>query len=204
MLRSLVAFALIGGLLTVTPGPDSLLVLRTALVEGRRTAMVTSAGIVLGLLSWGLAAAFGVTALLQASTVVFAVLRWAGGAYLVWLGVGLLREARRRDPAATGSSRSGGGGFRRGLLTNLANPKIGVFYLTFLPQFVPPGEPVLATTMLLTLVHVAEGLTWFCLLTWLARRAAGLVRSRRVGRGLDASSGAVFVGLGAHLALAGR
>ena len=201
MLRSLLAFAAIGALLTVTPGPDSLLVLRTALLEGRRGAMVTAAGICLGLLSWGLAAALGVTALLRASSAAFTALRWVGAAYLVWLGIGMLR---RGSPPEDSAAPRPAAGFRRGLLTNLANPKIGVFYLTFLPQFVPAGAPVLATTMLLTAVHVAEGLSWFVLITALATRVAEVFRRPRVGRWLDRTAGTAFLGLGAHLALSRR
>ncbi len=211
LFRSLLTFALVGALLTVTPGPDSLLVLRTALVDGRRSAMVTAAGICLGLLTWGLAAALGVTALLQASTTAFTVLRWVGGAYLVWLGIGMFRQrghpvptpddGQPERPPARGHATAG---FRRGLLTNFANPKIGVFYLTFLPQFVPAGEPVLATTMLLTAVHVAEGLAWFVLISSLAVRVSSAFRRPRVNTWLDILSGTAFVGLGAHLALSRR
>lgn len=171
MISAVLGFAVVAGLLTMTPGIDTALVLRASVTRGTSAAYATVLGISVGVLAWGVAAAVGITALLTASQLAYDALRLAGAAYLLWLGARLLWASRR------GAASDGGRGmppdpdhespwvsFRRGLVTNLLNPKIGVFYLAVLPQFLPPGEPVLAAGIALALVHVVEGLIWFSLL----------------------------------------
>ena len=144
VLQALVAFSLAAGLLTITPGLDTALVLRTAAVEGPRRAAMAGAGICLGTLVWGGAVAIGLGALLATSALAFTALKWAGAAYLVWLGARLILKPRDRFDVEAAGVPAGAGPwawFRRGLLTNLLNPKVGVFYVSFLPQFVPQGVP---------------------------------------------------------------
>ncbi|MEP6698001.1 MAG: LysE family translocator [Pseudonocardiales bacterium] len=202
-----VAFALVAALLTVAPGVDSLLVLRTAVVAGGRIALLAGLGVLTGLLLWAVAAGVGLAALLAASQSAYDVLRVAGSGYLAFLGVRVIarsvrdRSARSDLPAKApvGSGRA----YTQGLLTNLLNPKIGVFYITLLPQFVIPGHPVLLVTLGLAFVHIAEGAVWFALVSWSAVRIGAVLRRRRAGRVLDAVTGAVFFGFAARLALEG-
>jgi threonine/homoserine/homoserine lactone efflux protein len=136
MLRALLAFAAFAAVVTITPGLDTMLVVRTAAVSGRRAAFASAGGIMLGCLAWAVASALGITALLAASRVGYEVLRWAGVAYLCFLGVRTLWRHRRpatSEAAGPRPERSAGRAFRVGLTTNLLNPKVGVFYLSVLP-----------------------------------------------------------------------
>jgi len=210
--QALLAFSAAAGLLTMTPGLDTTLVLRTAAVEGPRHAMSAGVGICLGCLAWGLAASAGAGALLAASTIAYDALRVVGACYLIFLGATLL--FRRHTPVSlTAAARPhadlepdpglvAGHWFRRGLLTNLLNPKVGVFYVSFLPQFVPPGVPVRSFSMLLAAIHATEGLLWFSLLTVATARLAGWLGRPGIARALDRVTGVVFVGFG--LALVAR
>lgn len=202
--QSLLAFALAGGLLTVTPGVDTLLVLRTATVEGRRAAALAALGIGVGCFVWGAAVALGMGALFAAAPLLFHAVRWAGAAYLAWIGIGLLVRPRTA-PAIEGGSGTGGAAWlwcRRGLVTNLLNPKVGIFYLSFLPQFVPAGHAPAPFIALLAALHGLMGLAWFAaLITATAPLGRALARPA-VARWMDRGCGALFVGLGAKLALA--
>ncbi|HSZ52262.1 MAG TPA: LysE family transporter, partial [Caulobacteraceae bacterium] len=124
--QSLIAFVLAAGLVTVTPGLDTALVLRAAASEGRKPGAWAAVGVGAGCLIWGGAVALGLTALLAASTAAYALLRWAGAAYLLYLGVQLLLKPRSALQIEAAPS-AAGHPFRRGLLTNLLNPKVGVF-----------------------------------------------------------------------------
>jgi threonine/homoserine/homoserine lactone efflux protein len=167
VLVPLLAFTAAAALLTITPGADTAMVLRTSTADGPRAGAAAASGICLGLLVWGVGAAFGLTALLAASALAFTALKWLGAAYLVYLGVRLLLRPRSTMAPGGGvaTGRAGGlGAFRRGLLTNLLNPKVGVFYISFLPQFIPHGVNVAAFSLLLAGVHVMLSLIWLCLL----------------------------------------
>lgn len=200
---ALIAYLAAAGLLTITPGLDTAMVLRTAAVEGRRRAALASLGIATGCLAWGLAVALGLGVLLAASRAAYTALKWAGAAYLVWLGVNLVLRPRARFDLSAPAAR-GGNWWARGLLTNLLNPKVGAFYVSFLPQFVPAGAPTAPFILLLAAIHVFMGLAW-CgglilattpLQRWLERAA--------VVRWLDRLTSAVFIGFGARLALERR
>jgi threonine/homoserine/homoserine lactone efflux protein len=209
---AIASFAVVAGLLTIVPGLDTALVLRSAATRGRTHAFATALGISTGALAWGAAAACGATALLTVSHGAYTALRIAGAIYLLWMGVGMLRALRgeqvlavRRDPQTMRLS----GSYLRGLTTNLLNPKIGVFYTAMLPQFIPEGAPHLATGLLLALVHDIEGMAWFALLILGAHQIGALLRrlrlSRRaVRRSMDAVTGTVLIGFGLELALSER
>ena len=196
--QSLLAFTAAAALLTVTPGLDTALVLRTA-AEGPRRAFAAALGICLGCLAWGAIAAVGLGMLLQASELAYLALKWIGAAYLVYLGLRLILLPRR--PAEVEAPWRNGSWFLRGLLTNLLNPKVGAFYVSFLPQFIPAGANVPMTTLLLAGIHAALGLLWFLLLIAATRPLAAALRRPRVVRLLDRTTGGVFLLFGARLAL---
>jgi RhtB (resistance to homoserine/threonine) family protein len=198
-----VAYLLAAALLTVTPGADMAVVTKVALRSGRRAAVAASLGICTGLLAWGAASAVGLAALVRTSPTAFTVLKYAGAAYLVALGAQALWHSRRAAEAPP-ETRTTRGAFRDGLLSNLLNPKIAVFYTAFLPQFVRPGQPVLATTLLLALVHGVMGLAWLTTYAHLVTRAGDLLRRPRARRVLDRVTGVALVGLGTRLAVARR
>lgn len=156
---------------------------------------------------WGAGAAVGVSALVTMSSVAYSVLKLGGAAYLVFLGVRLLRTAWRGlalpedDVEQDPPSESGWSSWRRGALTNLANPKIGAFYVAVLPQFIPDGASPLGMGLLLALVHDVEGMLWFTALILGATRVRRLLRTRRATRAIDGGTGAVLVGVGLQLGL---
>jgi RhtB (resistance to homoserine/threonine) family protein len=187
-------------LLTITPGADMAMVARSVLSGGRRDAFATTLGISAGCLVWAVASALGIAAVLAASQTAYDALRLVGAAYLVWLGLQSLHAAwRGAEPEARPTERRSSP-FRQGLLTNLFNPKIAVFYSTFLPQFIGPGDPALLISMLLAGVHIALGVLWLSLYAWLLDRAVTAFKRARVRRALDALTGTVLVGLGLRLA----
>jgi len=199
MLRALLAFAAFAAIVTITPGLDTMLVVRTAAVSGRRAALAAASGIMLGCLAWAAASALGITALLTASQVGYDVLRWTGAAYLCYLGVRALRRPSTVEPAGPVAARSVGRAFRVGLTTNLLNPKIGVFYLSVLPQFLPHGVAPLVASLAMAIVHDIEGLIWFVALVLLVDRSARLLARPAVRRRLDQLTGLVFIGFAARL-----
>jgi threonine/homoserine/homoserine lactone efflux protein len=190
-------------LLTLTPGLDTALILRTAAVEGPKRATLAAVGIVSGCLVWGAAVAVGLGALLAASHLAFTALKWAGAAYLVWLGVNLIAKPRSGFDLAAGAPSPDGdfAWMRRGLLTNLLNPKIGVFYISFLPQFLPAGVQPAPFIFLLAAIHATLGLTWFACMIAATRPIAGALKKAGVVRWLDRLTGGVFLGFGLRLAL---
>ena len=258
MVTSLLAFAAFAALLTITPGVDTLLVLRTSAAGGRGAGIAAATGIGLGCLAWATAGAIGVTAVLAASQLAFDVLRLAGAAYLCWLGARALWSVRRRrsalpspndaaspkgaaspkdpasltDPASSSDSASSSDpvasssgvpgapassessatnhpgerwsrwrALRAGLTTNLLNPKVGVFYLSVLPQFLPTGLPPLAGSLALAMIHVIEGLLWLSLLAVLVTQARSWLTRPAVRRRFEQVTGAVLLALGLRLAI---
>jgi threonine/homoserine/homoserine lactone efflux protein len=200
--QALLSFTLTGGLLTITPGLDTALVLRTAAVEGRKQAMLAGMGICSGCLLWGAAASFGLSALLAVSGFAYKMLRIVGAIYLGYLGIKLfIRAFSSTSPSSTaetgvqvGRSTHHSLWLKRGLLTNLLNPKVGVFYLSFLPQFIPAGIQVWS------FIHATEGLLWFLLLTNATELISGWLRQRSVIIALDSTMGAIFIAFGLKLA----
>jgi threonine/homoserine/homoserine lactone efflux protein len=204
-LGAIASFAVVVGLLTLTPGLDTALILRTSLLSGRRPAWGVVLGIQIGTLVWGALTAAGISALLAASQFAYDVVRWAGAVYLVWMGARMLWESRAGDGAVTARPEQlEGGGFlpalRRGLLTNLLNPKMGVFYVAVLPQFMPDGAPHVAMGMLLASVHVCEGMLWSALLIGFTGFLRDWLRKPAVKRGLDRLTGTIVIAFGLRLA----
>ncbi|MFE4970592.1 LysE family translocator [Kitasatospora sp. NPDC056651] len=202
MTTALWSFALVVGLLTLTPGLDTALVLRTSALGRRSQAWGVVLGIQTGTLIWGTLTSAGVTALLTASQVAYDILRWAGAAYLVWMGIGMLRDRGGRAAAEEEPEEGGfAQGWRRGTLTNLLNPKVGVFYVAVLPQFIPAGAPHFAAGVALTCVHVVEGVLWSTVLVGFAQALRGWLRRPAARRLMDRVTGTVVVGFGLKLAL---
>ena len=188
--QALAAYLVAAGLLTVTPGLDTALILRTAAVEGSRRAALAAVGIISGCLIWGAAVALGLGALLAAAPLAFTVLKWAGCAYLVWLGLNLILRPRDRFEIASGAPSQ--------------DPKVGVFYISFLPQFLPAGVAPASFIFLLALIHAGLGLAWSAVLIGATRPIGGFLRRAVVVRWLDRITGGVFLGFGLRLALSRR
>jgi threonine/homoserine/homoserine lactone efflux protein len=204
------AFVLISILLAVTPGPDTALVTRNALIGGRRAGAFTILGIALGLLAWTLAASLGLAALLRASEPAFVALKLVGAAYLVYLGAQALwaaargtgprvvvgeQTARRLPPRVA---------FRQGLLTNLGNPKIAIFFTSFLPQFASSDQASFFALLLLALTFCAIGLGWLTVYNLAVAKAGAVLRRPAVRRAVEGLTGAVLIAFGARLATEGR
>jgi threonine/homoserine/homoserine lactone efflux protein len=189
------AFAGVIGLAAASPGPDFAVVVRRSVVAGRWHGMLAAAGV---------AAAMGVAALLAASAVAFTVVKLAGAAYLLWLGVTALLAARRGgtgpdQPATARAATRPLASFRDGLLTNVLNPKCGVFFVAVLPQFAPvDGAP--ADVLLLSIVAVTVTIAWFTVVANLVAALRRVLSRPAVRRALDAVTGAVLIALGLRLA----
>lgn len=204
MVSHLAVFAAVSTLLILAPGPDTALIARNALLGGGRAALYTTLGVVAGLALWTLAASAGLAALLKASEPAFLALKIVGATYLVLLGAQALRLAVRGDGGgahlAAGAPRiRPGRALRQGLFSNLGNPKIAIFFTSFLPQFAPRGASFLAL-LALGLVFCALALVWLTGYGALVARAGDVMRRPRVKRSLDGLTGAVLIGFGVRLA----
>lgn len=190
--------------LVLVPGPDVAVTTRNTLAGGRTRGAWTAVGITSSNAVQGLAAAAGLGALVVRSQPLFEVIRWAGVAYLAYLGVQALRSAvAGRYPADELTAGTGTAqrlaGWRQGFLSNITNPKVLVFYLAVLPQFLTPDSGV-PTLVLLALTHAVLGLLYLLLLVAGMHRARAVLGRRRVRRALDAVTGTVLLGFGARLA----
>lgn len=206
IVQALGSFALLAAVLTIIPGLDTTLVLRSSLTQSRAHAYATAAGICSGAFVWGAAAAVGAAALLAASEVAFTVLKFAGAAYLLYLGISMIAASFRHPAAATADAAPKPAGrltaaFGRGLLSNLLNPKVGVFYIALIPQFIPQGVPPLGMGLLLALVHVVESLIWFSAIIIASQVARRWFSNPRVVRWIDRVTGGVLIGFSGVLAL---
>jgi len=200
------AFTAIAALLTLTPGSDTMLVLRSALLRGRRAGLLTVFGICCGLFIHATLSALGLSVILVRSARAFEFVKLTGACYLVYLGLQSIWSAARgtqpgqRDAATVSGHRA----FAEGLLNNVLNPKVAVFYLAFLPQFVGPHDPVLAKSLLLASIHFAQGVLWLSFLTLFVGRVRLALTRPGVQRGLESLSGMVLVGFGVRLAVERR
>lgn len=202
--ESLLQFALVAALLTVIPGLDTVLVLRTAISRGRGPAFATAAGICTGTVAWGVAAALGASALLAASEAAFTALKVAGACYMAWLGISMFIKSLNRgpeEPAGTlPAGRGTGGAWLTGVTTSLLNPKVGVFYMAMIPQFLPQDVPPLLMGILLPLVHNVEGMLWFAGIIMATQYARRWLQSPTVSKATDRIAGVVLVAFAAKIA----
>jgi threonine/homoserine/homoserine lactone efflux protein len=203
----LLPFLAVSAVIAVVPGVDMALITQQVLMRGRRAGLFAVAGIATGSGVQAAAAAVGLSALLAASEPAFAAVKFAGAAYLLWLGARTLWRARRagHDASAIGSPEtvnpSSWRSYRSGLLTNLLNPKIIVFYVTFLPQFVDPGPGAVARTALLAALFLVVACSWLLVYVVLLQRLRGVLSREAVRRRIEQATGAVLVGLGVRLAV---
>ena len=193
----LAAFVGISLVVIVTPGQDTALTIRNTLLGGRRSGVFTAVGVSTGQATWALATSAGVAAVLRASEPAFVALRLLGAAYLVYLGLQLLLRRGEARPRAGGSSRRA---FRQGLLSNLGNPKMAVFFTSLLPQF---GSSF-AVLVALGLVFCSLTFLWLSGYAWAVARAGDVLRRPRIRRALDRITGVVLVAFGLRLAAESR
>jgi threonine/homoserine/homoserine lactone efflux protein len=196
----LYAFIGVAAILTILPGADMALVTKNVLAVGRRRTMLTIVGIGMGCVLHATASALGLSAILATSATAFNVVKTVGAGYLVWIGIQSIRDAR--NPAAATEARAPrkGSPFLQGFLTNILNPKVAVFYLTFLPQFISPGEAVLKRSLLLASIHIAMGFVWLTGYARFVDRIGAVLTRPRVRANLERATGGLLIALGARLA----
>ncbi|MCB6184210.1 LysE family translocator [Leeia sp. TBRC 13508] len=198
----LFAFIAAAFVLTITPGVDTALVLRAATMGGRKPAAMAGLGVVLGCLIWGAAVSLGLGAILQASEVAYNIVKFVGAGYLVLQGIKLLRAPRQKISVDEEQNRktSSREAFLKGFITNILNPKVGVFYITFLPQFVPAGANIAAYSFMLACVHVLLSFAWFAILIMATVPLGQFLRRPAAVKWLDRLTGFVFIAFGLKLA----
>ena len=201
---SLLAFSLAALLLTLTPGLDTALILRTACAEGGKKAFHAALGIDAGCFIWGALVALGLGALLAVSEMAYTVLKVCGALYLSWLGLQLLIRPRSSFSEGEENNGSQGNWFIRGMLGNVLNPKVGIFYVSFLPQFKPAGHSPFIWTFILVSIHVALGTLWSVTLILSTHFASGVLKKSRVVRVMDRATGGLFLCFAAKLAISTR
>jgi threonine/homoserine/homoserine lactone efflux protein len=202
------AFLGISIVVIVTPGPDTAMTIRNALMGGRPAGVLTALGVAAGQAVWALAASLGVVALLVASEPLFLAVKLAGAAYLVVLGVqAVIGAFRGAGVSPSEGARSNGArrlppakAFRQGLISDLGNPKMAVFFASILPQFAPAGGDVFAALMLLGLVFCGMTFLWLASYAAVVARAGDVLRRPRIRRAIEAITGAVLIALGLRIA----
>jgi threonine/homoserine/homoserine lactone efflux protein len=201
------AFLGIAAVIIITPGPDTALTIRNTLLGGRASGLATALGVAAGQATWTVATSAGAAAVLLASAPAFAAVRLMGAAYLVFLGAQALRRAlrgggadREADVAASAPRLSPPAALRQGVISNLGNPKMAVFFTSLLPQFAPRGPASFSTMLSLGLVFCSMTLGWLACYAIVLGRAGDVLRRRGIRRALDGIMGAVLVGLGLRLA----
>jgi threonine/homoserine/homoserine lactone efflux protein len=206
VLDGLAAFLAVSIVVIVTPGQDTALTIRNTLVGRRRGGVFTAAGVSAGQACWTLAASAGLAALLQASEPAFLALKLAGAAYLVYLGVQALAAALRKSPPgallehASAAAMRPAVAFRQGLVSNLGNPKMAVFFTSLLPQFTGNGTGSFFALLLFGFLFCALTFTWLSAYAFAVARAGDVLRRARIRRALEGLTGAVLVALGLRLA----
>jgi threonine/homoserine/homoserine lactone efflux protein len=209
-MQTLWAFVGVAALVIVTPGPDTALTVRNALLGGRACGAATGLGVALGLAVWTVAASAGIAALLVASEPAFLAVKLAGAAYLVFLGAQSLLAALRGSHRHTREEGSDEPrlrpaiALRQGLLNDLGNPKIAVFFTTLLPQFAPEHGPAFLTLMAFGLIFCAMTFAWLVLYSVVVARAGAALRRPRIRRTMDAITGTALVALGVRVGTESR
>ena len=191
-------------LLTVSPGADMALVAKMTIERGRRAALIATLGICSGLFVHATASALGLSVILATSAEAFTVVKFAGAAYLAYLGVRSVRDSFRHVAPATAEPTRAGTSYLQGLLSNVLNPKVAVFYLTFLPQFIDPSGNVLAQSLLFAVAHSVMGILWLSLYAYVLARLSAFFARAGVRQWLERVTGAVLIGLGVRLAFERR
>jgi threonine/homoserine/homoserine lactone efflux protein len=211
MEASVLTFLGISAAVIVTPGPDTALTVRNTFLGGRYGGILTAVGVSAGQVVWSVGTSLGLLAVLLTSESVFHALKLLGAAYLGYLGVQSLRSAFRGGPSGGSEplrgvrGRLGGlAAFRQGLLNNLANPKMAVFFASVLPQFAPPGHGMLSVLVLLGAVFSILTFLWLAFYAVVIARAGEFVRGSRVRRIIDGTAGVALIGLGVSVAAEGR
>ena len=196
-------FLAAGVLLNLTPGPDTVYILGRSIAQGREAGVASALGICVGSIFHTCAAALGLSAILATSSVAFVAIKLLGGAYLIFLGIKLLLHRRRQLSLPSNfRQRTSAAAFRQGVLTNVLNPKVALFFLAFLPQFIDPAtnDKILAFVTL-GFTFVTTGTIWCLILAWFASSFSDRLRaSERVGQWVNRAIGALFIFLGARLA----
>lgn len=204
----IVAFIGISAALIVVPGPDMVLIARNTITGGHRTGFMTAAGTLVGVLVHAVAAILGLSAIIATSAAAFTALKLVGAAYLIYLGIQSFVMSRRSGVGLESGSRTNtrvsGSGFMQGVLTNVLNPKVALFFLTFLPQFIDPGEAVTGQTVLLAGIFWVMGAVWLAFYTLLVGRISSLLARPRVAQVLQRMSAVILGGLGLRLAVERR
>jgi RhtB (resistance to homoserine/threonine) family protein len=198
-------FLATGILLNLTPGPDTVYILGRSIAQGREAGMASALGITLGSIFHTCAAALGLSAILATSAVAFSTIKLLGGAYLVFLGIKMILDRRKQLSLPSNfRRRTTMAAFRQGILTNILNPKVALFFLAFLPQFIDPASNMkIAAFIILGLSFVTTGTIWCLILAWFASvLSERLRRSETISQWLNRTAGALFVFLGIRLATA--
>ncbi|GEC10424.1 threonine transporter RhtB [Streptomyces spinoverrucosus] len=199
------SFVVLCLVLAATPGANLTVVLGCARQGGQRAAIAATVGLTLGKVFWAAGSVLGLATLLATSRVAYDVLRLAGAAYLIWLGVQALRSARRRPavqpPDGLMPELSALGGFRRGLIGDLLNPKVGIFYTTVFPQFIGPDDAVVPAAAALLAAHTAVLMTWYPGMSYLLTRVGRRLARPGLSAVLDGVMGSALIGLGIRLAI---
>lgn len=203
---TLVAFAGIVFLLAIIPGPNALLILYTSLTQGKRFAFVNILGVSVGFLIHAFVSAQGLSLLLSQSATAFSIFKWLGVAYLFWLGINNVKSALNQsklklDPNKPTLKPSLAGSFTKGLLTNLLNPKIVLFYLSIFPQFVSP-QHILEQSMMLGFTQAMVVSSWFLVVILFASKLKAMLTTPKTAKWLNYISGGLFVSFGVSLASA--
>ena len=191
--------------LTIAPGPDNIFVMTQGIARGRKAAIVTALGMCSGISIHTTAAAFGISAVFYSSAVAFTVVKWAGAAYLLFLAYRTLKE-RSAVRLAAADDRPAAALFRRGFIMNVLNPKVALFFLAFLPQFVTPDTPHFPLRMLLLgAIFMAQAVVIFTLIGYFSGTIGTFILARpRLAQRFDWLTAGVFASLGIRLALAER
>jgi threonine/homoserine/homoserine lactone efflux protein len=206
MITSFLAFLGVSAVVIMTPGPDTAVTVRNTLLGGRLAGILTALGISAGQAIWALATSFGVVALLVASEFLFQAVKYAGAAYLIWLGIHALLDAWRgtgdgRAAALRGGPRlKPGRAFAQGLISDLGNPKMAVFFASLLPQFAAPGEGMFAALMTLGLVFSLMTFLWLVAYAVIIAKAGEVLRRSAIRRWIEAVTGTLLVALGLRIA----
>lgn len=204
MIELFIPFLVAIFVLTITPGLDTTLIIRTASLETQSKAMQTAMGVSFGCIVWGAIVACGLGALLATSAVAFNILKWIGAIYLSWLGIKMLLNPRCAIEDNVLDKKQQRNWFLKGFLTNILNPKVGIFYISFLPQFIPKGGNVEFWVMLLVLTHVIIGLIWSFTLIKLMKPISKYLKQPRIVKNLDRLTGSIFILFAIKLAMTKR